>query len=196
MTEIILKEIAKNITAKCAFLSKPCGVARLQVENVNKKIKKYPVIPNPDISTCNAQPYLDMIPSTKDTVLCYFEVINNRIVENKTMTNVYNSTVRLVCWINTKRIEHYREGAVENNILKSISKNDLDLPTGLNLSYIRELFFEPKDANIFAKYSYNEAEQQYLMLPFDFFSVYFEIQYSHNPNCCAEIVLTNDTNQC
>lgn len=191
MIEIILKEICKKINADCVFLSKPCGVARIQVERVDKKDKKYPVVENADVATKKKQHYISMTPNTNDAVLCYFEVLNNNLVEKQVGGNVYRSNLRLVGWINTARIKDYEEGTVESHIINAISKK-ITVPNGLTIRYIEEKGFEPKGAAIFQKYTYSEAEQQFLMHPFDYFAVHFEIGYKHNPRCTKPIVINHD----
>ena len=189
MIERILQDLSEKINANCTFLSKPCGVARLQRERVEKKVKVYAVVPNLDPTTCNKQPYLAMLPCTQETAICYFEVLDNIVTKQDKKIYEATATVRLVGWINTKRFENYQQGSIEQAVIQQLNDKNI---AGVN--HIELTRLEPKTAQIFQKYTYDEAETQYLMHPFDFFSIVLKITY-FNAFGCAEMPILSQ-NQC
>jgi hypothetical protein len=183
MIETILNALSEKINGSSDFLSKPCGVARLQRERVEKKVKVYPVVPNLDPNTCNKQPYLAMVPSTDETAYCFFEVIDDLVNENEKKRFKAIATVRLVGWINTKRFENYKSSSIELSLMKYLSISNLELPSNITPTSLEILRIEPKNAQIFSKYTFDEVETQYLMHPFDYFSIQFKIIYTIAYGC-------------
>jgi hypothetical protein len=195
MIETILNALAQKINEGCLFLSKPCGVARYQQERVDKKIKIYPVIANTNPDTCNKQPLIAMVPGTNETAYCYFDVLNSQIMQPKSQTVDVTAYVRLVGWINTKRFENYEQGSIERSLMKCLNEKGLTVPNGLNIKAIEIVSVEPKTAAIFKPATFDEVETQYLMPPFDCFSIKIKISY-RDVFACAETPILSLKENC
>jgi hypothetical protein len=51
--------------------------------------------------------------------------------------------------------------------------------------------FPPKDANIFARYSYNDGKQ-YLLYPYDYFAIDIETMFDVNSSCVPELQVKDE----
>ena len=49
---------------------------------------------------------------------------------------------------------------------------------------------ETKNVSIFSKYTYNEEEKQYLIYPFDYFALNYEISFYVGINCIDPILIS------
>jgi len=153
-------------------------------------IKKFPAYINENITSCANSDYIDLVPNSDKKSIIYFE-------ENGITTNLINkdymeveASVRLVFWCNLKRINSTLKDTelLKLNIIKAI-------PTELQninpYSFIRVILKGEgkKDVSIFNKYTYNEEEKQYLIYPFDYFALNYNISFNAGINCVEELII-------
>lgn len=100
----------------------------------------------------------------------------------------YISNIRLVCWMNKQKLmeDKYAE-VTAKSIAALVGK--LVTGRGINAPGITRLFFTVtkvpiQDANIFARYSYDEAEMQYLRPPYEYFAIDFTAKYTVVSGAC------------
>jgi len=154
-------------------------------------VKKFPAYYNENKTTCNASDYIDLVPNSNKRSIIYFE--NNGIKISPINGNIIEcvADVRLVCWANLKKIN---DTFINADILKLlvIQAMPSSLSNVLPYSFIRVQLTgeETKNVSIFSKYTYNEEEKQYLIYPFDYFALNYEISFYVGKNCIDPILIS------
>lgn len=157
----------------------------------NKVInKKFPVYLNENKTICDNSDYIDLVPNSDKKSIMYFE--ENGITSQQINDNLVEVTanVKLIGWFNLKAINGNLLDCelLKLNILKVIPG---DIPNVSPYSFIRINFTgdDPKTVNIFSKYTYNEEEKQYLIYPYDYCALNFEILFYLGKMCVEDITL-------
>lgn len=154
-------------------------------------IKKFPAYYNENRTTCNASDYIDLVPNSNKRSIIYFE--NNGIKISPINGNIIEcvADVRLVCWANLKKINDTFINADTLKLLV-IQAMPSSLSNVLPYSFIRIQLTgeETKNVSIFSKYTYNEEEKQYLIYPFDYFALNYEISFYVGINCIDPILIS------
>lgn len=186
MVEIILQSIVDEQISVLDFVDR-AGVAIIQKEKVEKRTKIYPVA----IEIKNGKKsFISLVPDSSCTSLVYFEVLNQNYLQN----NTYLASVRLVGWFNTNRFLGYNNGSIEAELMRQIkAPNPIQ---GISVYDIERTGIMPKvPDSVFGRYNYDEAENQYLMMPYDYFAINYNIKYKVMPNCFEKPTL-NLNNLC
>jgi hypothetical protein len=127
----------------------------------------------------------------------YFEDVSKAVLEvNRDYTSM-EAVIRLVGWFNLKKINSSLTDAdlMLMNVINAIPETYPPLPGATPyLNRIRVMFAgqEPRSADIFGAYSYDEAEKQYLIYPFDYWAINYRILYSVAPSCVPEVEIIPD----
>lgn len=134
---------------------------------------------------CVTGKYTDLIPNSKYKSIMYWEDGGTTINGNNTRDFNFTSSLRLVCWINLKKV-----GKTDCNISSLAITNILNvLPTApfnsgiytrLRITVQQELI---KSKDIFSKYTYDEAIVQYLMFPYDYFALDIRVNHTILKSC-------------
>lgn len=154
-------------------------------------VKKFPAYYNENKTTCSASDYIDLVPNSNKRSIIYFE--NNGIKISPINGNIIEcvADVRLLCWANLKKIN---DTFINADMLKLlvIQAMPVSLSNVFPYSFIRiELTGEEtKNVSIFSKYTYNEEEKQYLIYPFDYFALNYEISFYVGINCIDPILIS------
>lgn len=154
-------------------------------------VKKFPAYYNENKTTCSASDYIDLVPNSNKRSIIYFE--NNGIKISPINGNIIEcvADVRLVCWANLKKINDTFINADTLKLLV-IQAMPVSLSNVFPYSFIRiELTGEEtKSVALFSKYTYNEEEKQYLIYPFDYFALNYEISFYVGINCIDPILIS------
>ena len=153
--------------------------------------KIYPVAINTP-TTCEVSRYMDLVPNGKKKSIIYFEKSNTRVLDLDRSYFYIAENWRLVCWMN----------------IKIINKNYTDLYPFIHTVMRRipeeygnygnwiDVYFEYKgqvpSEQIFSKYTYDEAEKQYLIYPFGAFALDYEVRYRIAKICLEDVTLDPD----
>ena len=169
----------------------------VQTLSVNRPIKdnkvinkKYPVYINENKDTCDNSDYIALIPNSDKKSIIYFEengisskMINNELIE-------VTANVKLIFWCNLKKINSTFTDSelLKLNIIKAIPDQlqNVSPYSFIRLNYIGEDY---KGVQVFNKYTYNEEEKQYLIFPYDYFALNYEILFYVGKNCVEEITI-------
>lgn len=188
--EYIVTEL-KNLNFCNASNDRIYGLSKIIILKKDKLEKKIPAIINTNKTTCNGSDYIDLIPNTKTRSLIYFE-------DQGTVMNDYNcryyyftSNIRLVYWCNLKLIN---QNYLSAELMQAVIIRELKQLFIANFNYISQIRIEfdkpvTKEAVIFGKYDYNEGEKQYLIYPYDYFAVDFNISWALAAGCIEDIEL-------
>ncbi|NCT92945.1 MAG: hypothetical protein GXC72_00850 [Chitinophagaceae bacterium] len=138
---------------------------------------------------------VDMIPDSRCKCMIYFEDQGISAPSKVGPGWQYISRLRLVCWLNSRLISGQSDSTLKAKIMTDVIDK---LAGGAYFSqspYTRVLpkvvNIPTQDKNIFAKYDYSEQDQQYLMQPYDYFAVDFQIPFTIPTACLNSITVTN-----
>lgn len=193
------KEIADIVLGKISgleWVDRYAGMVRPYVIHQpgidGKAIKKtFPVSCNVTDEDCVLNgTYKDLIPDSKYKSLLYFEDLGINIIGSDRSYINCQSNIKLVCWLNGKKLGYDGCGisaVAVMSILKVFAGMFNPFNEGnfvkIKISAISEMV---KDNAIFSKYSYDEAQTQYLAMPYDFFALNLKVDFSIPFNCITD----------
>lgn len=188
MIDTVANTLAQKLECQ-EFLSTVAGVARAQKLNVEGKIKTLPAFPNPE----KKNGYVWLTPATTETGISYFEVLENQKADEMSGGRgfQYSARLRLIVWLNTAKLSPPDVGAMMAACVSALQGKHDDVPP---VSFIRVTPDReaPRSPELFSKYTYDEAETQYLMLPFEYFAFDFQVSYVLKNGCAIPNVVTRD----
>ena len=199
----ILKE--KLSEALLPFVSKYYGLVELVLEPVEGEfnttiVKRLPVateltyITEADETVCLSREEI-AVPDSGLKGIIYFEDGGTKIVSYGSRTD-YVSRLDLVCWINVARVKEDSYERIEPSAITMILEA---IRNGNNFENIRDfqrfkvkpILIKPRSANVFSKYTYDEAHSQYLRPPFTYFAIALDVSYSMNSDCLGNFETIN-----
>jgi len=154
-----------------------------------KSLHTIPIYANAD-KTCNTDDYVDCVPNSDYKSCIYFETSNEVISEESRGSQLITDVdVRMVCWFNLALINSTMitgEGLIRT-LIHTVLNANLSVS---NVIEVKELLYRKPE--IFNPYTYNEAEKQFLIYPYEFGAVDFNIRLIYdicdnepiiNPKC-------------
>lgn len=150
--------------------------------------KKYPVSSDTNIpDICKVTPETSLIPNSGRASIIYFEDFGVKPAGTRGRANLFNSSLRLVCWYNKPRLSELTtvtsSSVMAAKIIKRLEGTNPE-NHGLFLRVKpRAVSFPIMDAAIFGRYSYKEEDRQYLRPPFDFFAIDFSVNFEIKSGC-------------
>jgi hypothetical protein len=185
LTESI--KAAVNATG-LTWLDKVCG----RVETIQEKIitpngnitKSYPAYRDPNQTGCAAgNNYQRCSPDTKYKSLVYMEAsepVRDLITANY---DEYSMSVDIVIWLNLKKLNNTYANASDFADELMAALPDRLNPTGAYNTIRMDQNGCSRDIAIINKYSYDEAESQYLIYPFDITVISLSVKFRRTKNC-------------
>ncbi len=184
-----IAEIIKGYIEDKSYVDRIKGVVKTLELHLEGKIVRYPIACDVDYKECKrSSVYLDLVPDSKKKSVFYFEEEGSRVVERKGRFIKMQSSLRLIGWLNIKKLG-YETCSITSEIISDIIKTLPSTPfntgkyIGMNIQVTSQM---PKNSSIFGKYTYNESQMQHLMYPFDFFALNLTVDYDINPNCLTD----------
>lgn len=182
------------------YIDKSTGIVQVLQRPINKAgVTEYIKIPVSTLATsqeCGAADTaaIDLVPDERYKGILYFEDKGTGLSTRRSSTQEYKSDMRLVCWLNTKKIN----GGIADMTIASKAMNDMitlltsSKIVGSPFINIRVAVTRIPDinANLFSAYDYDEKRTQYLFYPFDYFAIDFNIVFSLARGCRPEIDVT------
>ena len=190
MTDKIAQLILNEIST-LNWVDKTAGVVKALSVNVKNEEKVYPIYLNSALP-CDTSTYTDLVPDSSKMSIIYFEDGGSEVIESGCKYTDMEATLKLVCWVNLKRINiDYTDAEyIKLNLINNIPSHidNTDWVTKIRVMFEGE---EPKGADIFSDYTYDEAENQYLIYPFDFFALNYRVKYSipMDSDCLTDIII-------
>ena len=128
---------------------------------------------------CVSGKYDDLVPNSRYKSVIYFEDqgVNFGLVKGD--RQYFTSKLRMVVWLNMQKLGE--AGCVlSNQVLLSIFATIPQFP--VNFGNYLQMKITPvsepiKNKNIFSPYSYDEAVNQYLIAPYDYFAIDFNVSW-------------------
>lgn len=175
------------------FLDKYAGVVKPIVYNEksgagNKTAlirKTFPAACRTTWADCQGGRYMDLVPDSSKKSVLYLEDLGLRAVAEQGAYLTFVATYDLVCWLNMPLLGYgdcSYSGIAIASILKKLPARPFNTAK-YQLVDIRFTSQKPKSVNPFAKYSYDEAVNQFLMYPYDYFVLGMEVGFRINLNC-------------
>jgi hypothetical protein len=198
MNKFIAIMLMNKLIPQIKFADKFGGIVQVvqkktavgQATTVIKKIpysNVYKIPSKEQIQNAGMSEGMQFIPEEKFKGLIYFEDEGCSLSNIRhTRLTMYNAKLRLVCWINMKKIS--REYNVDTASM-AINQASQIL---CNSKYEQQPFFgvrvsvttvPPQSANIFSRYDFDQTQGQYLMPPFEFFAMDLNIRFGVPKNC-------------
>lgn len=165
------------------------SITRSDLDSNNSRISKtFPIACGTSFADCNnSSKYTDLIPNSNLGCIVYFEDLGVRMISEDGNKRSWKSSYRLVCWLNQKKLGYDDcsiTGQVINTMIEQFPKNYFNVTdTIYQKCSIEILGQDPKSFNPFSKYSYDEDKTQYLMSPFDYFSIQIDVNFSVDNRC-------------
>lgn len=140
--------------------------------------KTYPVSVNITAEQGTKGAYLDLAPNSKKKSVLYFEDKGVSYVERLGSRLKFQSSLRLVCWLNLGMIGDVPgvSGDYVIAVIKALPTTPIQTADFVSI-FISGISQVERDVSIFSKYTYNEQALQYLMYPYDYFALDLTIDF-------------------
>ena len=139
---------------------------------------------------CDASTQRDMIPDDRYKAIVYFEDRGWRRIQHRTRGVSIESHIRLVCWLNTARLngDAFAGDKIQQLFIGALTTGPYNDGPYVGVRHHVESSPE-KGREIFSKYTY-QIDTQYLMLPYDAFAIDIVTSLRVRPGCEDQV---NDT---
>ena len=191
IADLMVDEISSlNFVERIGGVVKPITEQIKDGEDMVDKI--FPGVYRED-TTCDQRRYQAMTPDTTVKSVIYFEGGEADVLDESRRYIDFAARLQLVCWCNLPKINQaYTDASlIMANIMKNMPK------TLANTDYLTKMriFYDgyEKDEGIFDPYTYNEEEFQYLIFPFDWFVLNYNVFFSVAKDCPDDVVLDPST---
>lgn len=190
-------------TGSNQFIDKLAGVVKSVTQsdldgNNNRISKTFPVACGTSFADCNnTSIYTDLIPNSELGCIAYFEDLGVRLISEEGNKRNWKASYRLVSWLNQKKLGYDDcsiTGQVVNTMIEQFPKKYFNVTgTIYQKCSVEVLGQDPKSLNPFAKYTYDEDKTQYLMHPFDYFSIQIDFNYTVDSRCLTSFTKQTET---
>lgn len=197
MVQTIINRIHDTVT-EMTWVDRYAGLTEIiSRDNKDSGRESYPVSCDVDMKKCweNNQ-YLDLMPNSTYKSVVYWEalsglnLVNQRKLSAGRQINVYEASVRLVSWLNMKKLGYDKlEGTSKmvQDAMKAINGHYIGKETISGILILGADFkltevMKRDHVAIFGKYHYGNKVDLY-MYPFDFFALNFTMQLHLNHDC-------------
>ena len=137
-----------------------------------------------------------LIPDSGEAGILYFEDNGNTIDNTRVFSKGRRKTIArldLVCWLNKKLINGGKSEEIGlqliTEVLEKLQIKNKDLGNFKSCE-LKQISIKPQNNAIFSKYSYDEKITQYLMPPFEYFSISLEVSFFIDPKCLPKLIIT------
>lgn len=176
------------------WLDRVCGMVETIQEKVvtanGTVVKQYPAYRNPRQRGCDAgNSYQRCTPDTKLRSLVYLEAEEPNSEALTANYTEYAMRVNVVVWCNLKQINpvYYDASDIADELMGTLP--DRLTASGAYHTIRLDVNGCSRDVGIINKYSYDEAESQYLIYPFDFTIISMMVRFRRTNNCHGSTVL-------
>jgi len=192
-------EILKNRISGQPFVDKIAGLVQtaqdVQSSKTGSVVKKYPIACDVTGKECadNSSRLSDLVPDSKKRSVIYFEDISGvQFIKQERNEFIFTARPRLVCWLNQKKLGKNQCSVtplVVANLVKALATNQR-LNEGMFIKmFINVAGQTVKTPSIFSRYTFSEAQNQFLMFPFDYFALDIFVEFRINADCIDEFIV-------
>lgn len=141
---------------------------------------------------CARGKYQDLVPNSDKRSVLYFEEIGGvEDIGRHGRNYQFRSRLRLVGWLNLKKMGITScswSGQAVLQILTRLHQGYENSGNILKAQITSITEVEKSAAGIFGKYTYDEAVNQYLLYPYDYFALNISVEFEVNPDCIEDFV--------
>jgi hypothetical protein len=186
MLEIVLRQLSAEIQSEMPVISRAGGLVQAVRVNDAGKEKLVPMA----VDATESDEVLNLSPDSRESAIIWWEAGPTLVKQQLHGMVELRNEIRLICWLNLKRIEPPEPGLVQSKIIEVALRKYNRI--GKNPLVARQLQFGGdvvRDPAIFSRWSFAEAETQFLLPPFDFFALQFSVNYFWSTMCEQSPVL-------
>lgn len=180
-----------NWVDKYAGLVRPVTIVQPTPTGTIRKV--FPVSCSINETQCKPGDYQELIPNTNYKSVVYFEDGGVTVTGRDARFVDCRSTLSLIAWLNGKKLGNDGcdlSSIAVLNIIKALTPYFSNFNSGsfakIKIAAVSE---DPKNANIFTRYSYDESTTQYLMYPFDYFRLNLSVVFSVPLGCIDDMTI-------
>lgn len=170
------------------FIDKLSGIVRtISFKDKQGVLQKIPADCNLNLEDClKGKRYLDMFPDDKKKSVIFLEDNGTRLINQEGNYSFWSSSIDLVAWFNLPKLGVTECSYSAQAILAIISTiplvpfNALNTYQYVTINVIGE---RPKTYNPWAKYTIDETVTQFLMYPYDYFTLQLEFKFRIDKRC-------------
>jgi len=181
-----IANIVKGHIQNLDFVDKIAGLVATSYMKIDGVQKSYPIACCVTLEDCKVGAYNDLAPDSKYKTVIYFEDRGVTFEKYESNWKYYRSSLRLVCWINVAKIledECYDDDSctMSSHLIADIIRHLPSHPENhapFDMVYSEIVNQEIRSNSIFAPYTYNELQTQYLMYPYDYFALDIDTRFA------------------
>lgn len=132
-------------------------------------------------------PEINLIPNSGRKSIVYFEDFGVAAGTNRGRNQVYTASIRCVAWFNYELLGYVNEpktgATLQATIINKLTTGNPENFGAFSRLMCSVVRIPPKDAALFGRYTYNEAQRQYLRPPFDFFGIDLSLKFEVSGEC-------------
>ena len=153
----------------------------------SKSVGRYPVSINRNKTACENGDYINLLPDGRDGAISFIQTQSTNITESFGFYDI-DTVLRIVVWCNMDKIN---TDLVDTDLLKMavIKAIPFRLPDNGVMCKMKTQLISAGKENVWGQFTITEEDRQFLMLPYDFFTVDYRVNYSINKACLDEIIL-------
>lgn len=146
---------------------------------------------------CEEQELTICVPDASKRCIVYFDSSQSNLAKSLDKASSYNAIVSLICWYNTNGFENKEN--IQTRLISRFSERvksaKYEVGDFLDLGEI-EVTKVIEDASFFTKYTYDQANSQYLTYPYGYFKIDFKVDFLlyENTSCHEPIVVISADN--
>lgn len=180
-----LAEIIRSRIEVFPWVDKIAGVVNVATVQSGDTARVFPIACNVTHDDCINGKFTDLVPNSKYKSVMYFEDGGIQMGERRGNRQYFEGTLNLVCWLNMPMlgdVNCHNAAEIISDIASTIPliPFNSDIFTGIFYKITSQ---KVRDAGIFSKYSYRETINQYLMYPYEYFSVAIQVKGAYNVDC-------------
>lgn len=187
-----IAELLRDRISAFAYVDKIAGLVRpITFQRAGKEITIPVGIDVTDPLECSEDTQLALVPDERYGVIVYFED-RGAGVEKEDGRERLVSNLRLVCWVNTMKLNS--DATAAGRIMQEF-KGAMAGSFYNSAGYLRIFHkvsgYPPKGPGLFSPYTYPEGVRQYLLPPFDAFAIDIRTTYMVDASCIVPIDTTD-----
>lgn len=190
----ILAEAYRDEIASLPFADKIAGVVRVATYKESgddySAVKSFPVACDLTAEQCKTR-QRELCPDSAKKSVIFFEDGGCDFLKKEGKFLHFQSTLRLLCWLNLKRIGSTQctvSAIAIANIINKLPETFFSTG-GLSKCKVTRVSEAPKSSAIFGNYTFDENSTQYLLHPFDYFRLDITTEFAINPACIDELTI-------
>lgn len=179
MVDVIVEKIAEGLAA-IPIVSLSAGLVTSQLLEVDDKTRVFPKAFNYSKLKAGVPELVLVLPDSKERLILYWESLS--VDFNDSRMHEYTCQARLVGWYNTKKLDPSERS---NLVSYLVSKIPSTVAPSKAVSCVQVKFKgeESRSSNPFGKWTMDEQKNQFLMHPYNWFALNFQIRFINTIGC-------------